>query len=80
MVDQNEETKMVEIALSVFKSKCFTVEQIKNLAVIILNEKNRYHFLEITYPYTTNKAAFGDLQILLTEADNINSFKALLKQ
>ena len=80
MVDQNEETKMIEIALSVFKIKCFTVEQIKNLAVIILNEKNRYHFLEITYPYTTNKTAFGELQILLTEADNINSFKALLKQ
>ena len=80
MVDQIDETKMIEVALAVFKSKCFSVEQIKNLAVIILNEKNRFLFLEMAYPYTSNKDAFSNLQMLLTEAEHINSFKALLKQ
>jgi len=78
MTNQDGESRMVSSALAFFRKKCFTTAQIKNLAVLFLQDDSRLLFLEMAYSSTSDIEHFGSLQSLLIEEKNINSFKSLL--
>lgn len=80
MAAENTDDDMVNAARKGFKLKCFTVEQIKNLSVLFLNDNGRYKFFDAAYPFISDTYNFSSLQKLLTDDYYINRFKAMLRQ
>ena len=78
MTSEDTEDKMIDIAKNGFLARCYTTEQIKNLAVLFLKEDTRLLFLQAAYPYSSDPYNFNGLQNLLTEERNIISFKSML--
>ena len=78
MTSEDTEDKMIDIAKNGFLARCYTTEQIKNLAVLFLKEDTRLLFLQASYPYSSDPYNFNGLQNLLTEERNIISFKSML--
>ena len=78
MTSEDTEDKMIDIAKNGFLARCYTTEQIKNLAVLFLKEDTRLIFLQASYPYSSDPYNFNGLQNLLTEERNIISFKSML--
>ena len=78
MTSEDTEDKMIDIARNGFLTRCYTTEQIKNLAVLFLKDDSRLLFLQAAYPYSSDSYNFNGLQNLLTEERNIISFKSML--
>ena len=51
MAAEDNDDDMITLAKKVFKAKCFTVEQVKNLSVLFLKDAGRYAFFDMTYPF-----------------------------
>jgi Domain of unknown function (DUF4476) len=80
MAAENNDDDMVHAAQKNLKAKCFTVEQIKNLSVLFLNDNGRYKFLDAAYPFVSDSYNFSSLQTLLTDEYYITRFKAMLRR
>ena len=78
MVAEDGDDAMVDVALKQFKIKCYTVEQIKNLALVFLTDIGRYKLLDAAYPFTSNANRYSELEPLFKEAYYIKRFKAML--
>src|SRR6185436_15942252 len=70
---------MVSAARKVFKTKCFTTKQIKNLSTLFLNDEGKYKFFDAAYPYCFDSANYPGLVSELKYSYYINRFKAMLK-
>jgi hypothetical protein len=70
---------MVTAARKTFKTKCFTVAQVKNLSTLFLNDDGKYKFFDAAYPYVSDPANFPTLEDQLKNSYYINRFKAMLK-
>jgi hypothetical protein len=79
MAAEDSDDDMVHTAQKFFKIKCFTVEQIKNLSVLFLNNNGKYKFLDAAYPFVSDSYNFSSLQTLLTDEYYITRFKAMLR-
>lgn len=79
MAGQKTEEAMTEEAKKIFKTKCFTTEQIKNLGNLFLNEAGKFQFYEAAYPYSSDKDNFTVLQTELKDNYFIHRFKNLVK-
>jgi hypothetical protein len=76
--EQNEES-MLKLAKKYFKLKCYSTEQVKNLATLFLNDQGKYNFLDIAYPFVSDSFNFPSLQILITDDYFISRFKAMIR-
>jgi len=74
MSSESEDEPMIQAAKKVFKTKCFTVQQIKNLSTLFLNDKGRYQFFEAAYPFAYDVFKFKTLQSELTDNQFIQQF------
>ncbi len=79
MVSKEEEDEMVQIAKKVFKVKCFTVEQVKNLSVLFLKDSGKYAFFDMAYPFVADSHNFHILKNQLTETYYIDRFRAMIR-
>lgn len=79
MVAEDNDDDMVTAARKIFKTKCFTTEQIKNLGVLFLKDEGRYKFFDAAYPFVSDTDNFASLQAQLTEEYYINRFKAMVR-
>lgn len=79
MVGESTDDDMVSVAKKIFKSKCFTVEQVKNLSVLFLNDPGKYKFFDAAYPFVSDSYNFSSLEKLLTDEYYINRFKAMIR-
>ena len=70
---------MILVAKRYFKSKCYTVEQLKNLGVLFLSEPARYRFFEVAKSSVTDTENYTSLVTQFTSQDWIEKFKALAK-
>jgi hypothetical protein len=70
---------MVEAAKKIFKSTCYSVEQIKNLSALFLNDIGKYNFFDAAYPHIYDSQNFGALQAQLSDQYYISRFKAMLR-
>jgi len=77
-VEKNEEG-MVTVAKKMFKQKCFSTEQIKNLSVLFLKEEEKYHFFDAAYPFVHDSQQFKLLESQLTDPYIITRFRAMLR-
>ena len=62
-----------------FKQKCFSTEQIKNLSGLFLKEEEKYHFFDAAYPFVHDSQQFKLLESQLTDPYIITRFRAMLR-
>ena len=79
MAAENSDDGMVDEAKKVFKSKCFTTAQLKNLSTLFLNDAGKYEFFEKAYTHVSDRENFSLLSAELKDDYYINRFKAMLR-
>ncbi len=80
MAAASSDDGMVSAATKIFKSTCFTVDQIKNLSLLFLNDAGKYKFFDAAYPRISDTQNFASLQSQLTDAYYVTRFKAMIHQ
>ena len=78
MASSDNDEGMMNTAKKLFKSKCFTTEQIKNLSVLFLTDDGKFRFFEMAYLFVSDPGNFPGLQSQLTNDSYITRFKAML--
>lgn len=73
----DSEAEMTKAALGVFRKKCFSAEQVKNLSMLFLTQSGKYGFFEAAYPFVFDKDKFTALQSELIDPAYLARFKAL---
>lgn len=79
MVAESNDDDMVAEAAKYFRSKCFTVTQIKNLNTLFLNDAGKYKFFDAAYAHVSDPDNFVSLQAELKDEYYINRFKAMVR-
>lgn len=79
MVATDGDDAMLVAAKKVFKAKCFTSEQIRNLGTLFLNDAGRYNFFDAAYLAVSDRENFATLQAELKDEYYISRFKAMLR-
>jgi hypothetical protein len=79
MAAVQKDEAMLILAKKYFKQKCFSTEQIKNLATLFLNDQSKYNFLDTAYPFVSDSFNFPTLQTLLTDEYYLSRFKAMIR-
>ncbi|MEJ0102202.1 MAG: DUF4476 domain-containing protein [Bacteroidota bacterium] len=70
---------MMNEANKIFKIKCFTTSQIKNLGTLFLGDGGKYNFFDAAYLHVSDTDNFSSLQSELKDEYFINRFKAMLR-
>ncbi len=70
---------MIAIAKKVFKTRCFTTEQVKNLSVLFLKDADKYNFFDAAYPFVSDSHNYPSLQSQLTDNYYLDRFKAMIR-
>lgn len=71
---------MIAEARKLFKTKCFTTIQVRNLGALFLTDEGRYRFFDAAYPFVSDPVQFGSLESELKDTYYINRFKVMLRQ
>lgn len=79
MAAAESDDEMISEAKKVFKIKCFSTSQIKNLGTLFLNDEGKYKFFDAAYNHTADAENFSSLQTELKEEYYINRFRAMLR-
>jgi hypothetical protein len=80
MVAENNDEDMVKVAKKIFKTRCFTTEQIKNLSVLFLKDEGKYMFFDAAYPFASDTDQYYILEKQLSDAYYITRFKAMIRK
>ncbi|MBI1343800.1 MAG: hypothetical protein GC171_12780 [Terrimonas sp.] len=75
-----DEYDMLAQAEKVFRVKCFSTDQVKNLGSLFLSDKGKYQFFKASYPHVSDPASFPSLEKEITDDYYIRLFRALLKE
>ncbi len=78
MANESKEDEMVNEAKKIFKTKCFSTAQLKNLAVLFLKDESRYRFYDAAMLYVTDFSNFKDLSETIQDEYYKKRFLALL--
>jgi hypothetical protein len=78
MAAQNKEEAMVIEARKIFKTKCFSTAQIKNLGVLFLTDEWRYRFYDAALPFVLDFGSFKSLSDTIADDYYKKRFEALL--
>lgn len=79
MAAETSDDNMITEARKIFKTKCFTTMQIKNLSLLFLNDKGKYEFFDSAYPYVSDVGNFASLESEIKDSYYVNRFKAMLR-
>ncbi len=78
MAAKTSDDAMVDEAKKIFRSKCFTSEQIKNLSYLFLSPAGKYQFFDAAHNHVVDQWQFADLQNELKDEYYQKRFKALI--
>ncbi len=79
MVGESNDNNMIAEANKVFKTKCFSTVQLKNLSTLFLTDEYKYKFFDAAYQHVSDSENFASLQSELKDDYYINRFKAMLR-
>ncbi|MCP9751916.1 DUF4476 domain-containing protein [Ferruginibacter sp. HRS2-29] len=79
MAAEDKEDDMIAAAKKMFKSKCYSTEQVKNLSVLFLKDKDKYNFFDAAYPFIHDTQNFSSLEKQLSDPYYITRFKAMIR-
>lgn len=71
---------MIEAARRMFKTTCFSTEQIRNLSFMFLDDEGRYMFFDAAYGHASDPDRFESLESLLNDEYYVNRFRALINK
>ena len=80
MAGVTKDDNMIAEAKKIFKVKCFSTLQVKNLGTLFLTDESKYKFFDASYQSVNDPENFSLLQSELKEEYFINRFKAMLRQ
>jgi hypothetical protein len=80
MAAENTDEGMVAEAKKVFKSKCFTTEQIKNLSALFLTSAGKYQFFDAAYSHVSDQENFSSLESEIKDDYYLKRFRALISE
>lgn len=78
MAAESKDESMINVAKKVFRTKCFSTAQVKNLAVLFLNDEGRYRFYDAAMLYITDFSNFRSLGETIQDEYYKKRFSALL--
>jgi len=79
MAAADNDDDMIALSKKIFKTKCFTVEQVKNLSVLFLKDAGKYAFFDMGYAFVSDSHNFISLQSQLSETYYINRFQVMIR-
>ena len=79
MASEDTDDAMIAAAKKMFKLKCYSTDQIKNLSVLFLKDSGKYAFFDAAYPFINDTYNFGKLEAQLSDAYYITRFKAMIR-
>ena len=79
MAAAESDDDMISEARKACKSKCFSVQQIKNLSTMFLNEEGKYRFFDAVYNCASDLEKFSSLEAELKDEYYIKRFRAMLR-
>lgn len=80
MAAEESDDNMIAQAKKYYKSKCFTVEQVKNLSVLFLKDAGKYSFFDLSYAFVSDSQNYSLLGAELTDPYYINRFQAMIRR
>jgi len=78
MAATQQDQKMISEARKVFRHKCFTTDEIRNLSVLFLKDEGKYNFFAAAFPYVSD-GNFDSLLDQLTDDYYISRFREMIK-
>ncbi len=79
MTAESDDDDMVKAATKLFKQKCYSTDQVKNLSVLFLKDEGKYKLFDAAYPYIHDTQSFKLLESQLTDAYIITRFRAMIR-
>ncbi|MEO6548836.1 MAG: DUF4476 domain-containing protein [Ferruginibacter sp.] len=79
MAANDTDEEMISLAKKTLRTRCFTVEQVRNLSVLFLKDSGKYAFFDMAYPFVADSHNFSTLQSQLTEAYYISRFQVMIR-
>ena len=79
MAAQKSDNGMIQEAAKIFKTKCFTTSQLKNLATLFIGDGGKYQFFDAAYSHVSDIENFSSLETELKDEYFLNRFKAMLR-
>lgn len=79
MTAQKSDEDMVSAAKKLFKQKCYSTEQVKNLSVLFLKDEGKYKFFDAVYPFVYDSPEFRQLESQLSDEYYISRFRSMLR-
>ncbi len=80
MAGEETADEMVVLAKKAMKEKCYSTTQVRNLSVLFLNDADRYQFLDMAYPFTSDAYQYETLLNLLNDTYYVQRFKAMIRK
>ena len=77
MASEETDEAMIAEARKVFKSRCFTVEQVRYLSTLFLTSAAKYQFFDASFNHVSDKQNFASLQSEIKDEYYLKRFKAL---
>jgi hypothetical protein len=78
MASENSNDGMVQVAKKVFRTKCFSTEQIRNLSFLFLTDEGKYMFFDAAYAFTSDSDQYQLLKSQLKDDYYIKRFDAMI--
>ena len=79
MAGEAKEESMISEARKIFKTKCFSTNQVKNLSTLFLTDEGKYNFFDMAYKYVSDMEVYSSLQAELKDEYYRSRFKAMLR-
>ena len=79
MTAQKSDDDMVNAAKKLFKQKCYSTAQVKNLSVLFLKDEGKYKFFDAIYPFVYDSREFRQLESQLSEEYYISRFRSMIR-
>lgn len=78
MASKDNNDAMLDEARKEFRSKCYSVEQVRYLSTLFLTSASKYQFFDIAYYYVSDKSNFISLGSEIKDEHYTKRFKALI--
>ncbi len=79
MIAQKSEDQMINAAEKLFRQKCVSVEQVRNLSTLLLKQESKYKFFDTAYPFVYDTTEFRALEPELTDPYFLSRFRAMIR-
>jgi hypothetical protein len=79
MASETNDYNMIDEARKIFKNKCFSVTQVKNLSSLFLTDLGKYMFFDAFYAFVSDPGNYPVLESELKDQYYINRFRAMLR-